>query len=96
MLLDIEQASDYLNIPQKAVHRLCRQGKLAYVRIDDRGPRRFLQRDLDNYIERNLVPVKQPVDKKGSRRISSPQGRRETAGQQEKGLLGKEIRKLCQ
>lgn len=96
MLLDIEQAAHYLNIPHKAVHRLCRQGKLAFVRIDDRGSRRFLQKDLDAYIESNLVPVKPPVDKKPRRPVSSPsKGGRETAGQQEKGLLRKEIQTLC-
>ena len=97
MLLDVQQASAYLNIQEKAVHRLCRQGKLAYVRVDDRGSRRFLQKDLDAYIAAQTVPARISVDKRPRPPVSShSKGGRETAGQAGKGSLRKEIRDLCQ
>jgi excisionase family DNA binding protein len=95
-LMDVTEAAEYLRITPKAVHRLCKRGKLGYVQIDDRGSRRFLKEHLDAYIESNLVPARKLIDKRPGKPVSSPsKGGRETAGQQEKGLLRKEIQTLC-
>ncbi len=96
-LLTPEQAASYLQVTEKAVHRLCRQAKLAYIRVDDRGTRRFRQSDLDGYVQANCVPARVPIDKSPRKSVSSqPKGGRETAGQAGKGSLREEIRQLCQ
>ncbi|MEW6352233.1 MAG: helix-turn-helix domain-containing protein [Thermodesulfobacteriota bacterium] len=95
-LLNVDEAALYLRITPKAVHRLCKGQKLAYIRVDDRGTRRFRQEDLDAYISANCVPAHVPVDKSARKPISSPQRRVETAGQAGKGSLREEIRQLCQ
>ncbi|MEW6351704.1 MAG: helix-turn-helix domain-containing protein [Thermodesulfobacteriota bacterium] len=73
-LLTPQEAGDYLRIPEKTVHALCRKGKLAYVKIDERGTRRFTMEQLGEYVSSQSVPTKPFIDNSPKARLLSPKG----------------------
>ncbi|MBM4329043.1 MAG: helix-turn-helix domain-containing protein [Deltaproteobacteria bacterium] len=99
-LLTPQQAAEVLAIPLKSLHALCRDGRLAYVRINRRGERRFTADQLQAFVEGQTVSARNPVDKQPRRALPSPRkgGEKEVVGVEEKGLssLRKEIEALCQ
>ena len=46
--VEVEEACNYLNISKSHLNQLCRDNKIAYVRLG-RGTKLFVQRDLDEY-----------------------------------------------
>lgn len=95
-LLTPAQAAETLSCTVKTVHRLCREGRLAYVRISGRGERRFTPEHIRDFIEAETVQTR--IDKTRPNRVAcSPKGgaRRKSVGVEGQGLR-KEIRDLCQ
>ncbi|MGO8879343.1 MAG: helix-turn-helix domain-containing protein [Desulfomonilaceae bacterium] len=56
-LLKPEEAASELGISKKTLHRLCREGRIAYVEINDKE-RRFRPDQIQEYIERRTVPAR--------------------------------------
>ena len=46
--VEIEEACSYLNISKSHLNQLCKDNKIAYVRLG-RGTKLFVQKDLDDY-----------------------------------------------
>lgn len=46
--VEIEEASEYLNITKSYLNQLCKDNKIAYVKLG-RGTKLFVQKDLDQY-----------------------------------------------
>jgi excisionase family DNA binding protein len=100
-LLTPEQAAQFLQCSEKRVHALCRQRKLAFVRLDGRGTRRFTAEQLRAFIAAQSVQATATVDSRDSTSVSCPKeggGRRtkKSSGVEGKGPLTQEIRSLCQ
>ena len=74
-LLKPKQVAELLQIPEKAVHRLCREGKLQWVPMDKKGTRRFTQDQVQEFIRSQSTfnpRQRSKVDKAPTARISSP------------------------
>jgi excisionase family DNA binding protein len=92
-LLKPDDVASCLGISKKAVDTLCRAGKLSYVRVNGKE-RRFLEEQVQEYIEAQTVNSKSPVDKKARKPLPCPpKGKKSIEGGTD---LGKEIRQLCQ
>lgn len=50
-LMKPAEAARVLDIPLRALHRLCRQGDIAYVRINSKE-KRFMESHLEEYVQR--------------------------------------------
>ena len=55
-LLIPEQAALKLGISKKTLHRLCREGRIGYVKINSKE-RSFRPEQIQEYIERQTVPA---------------------------------------
>jgi excisionase family DNA binding protein len=69
-LLTPNEVSEILKISCKAVHKLCRDGKLDFIWVNNKE-RRFTQEDVQTYIEAQAVR-KPAIDKKPSKRLPCP------------------------
>ena len=88
-----EEVAQCLQISVKAVHELCRAGRLAFVRVNGKE-RRFTEEDVQAYIKAQTVNQKTIIDKRRSKSIPSrSKGKKMVEGGTD---LGKEIRQLCQ
>ncbi len=99
-LLTPQQAAEKLSIPVKSVHELCRRRLLGYVRVDDRGTRRFTVEQLERYVAlRSVDPAQDPIDKRPQRRLPSPAtitkggDKEESSGVSARAQLRQEMRK---
>lgn len=93
MLHTPDEVAQCLQISVKAVHELCRTGRLAFVRVNGKE-RRFTIGHIQEYIEAQTVDRKAAVDKKRSQPLPCrSKGKKSVEGGTD---LGKEIRKLCQ
>lgn len=57
-LLDMRQASEYLNIKTSTLYALCMKKKIRVVKITRNN--RFRRCDLDNFISKNMTEVQRP------------------------------------
>ena len=48
----VDQAAAYLQVGRKLVFRLCRQNKLRFLKIDDRGTIRIHRDALDDFVSK--------------------------------------------
>ncbi len=96
-LLTPEKTAEILACTVKTVHRLCREGRLSYVRISGRGERRFLPQQIQAFIDAQTIQAPRPVDRRKSRKLPCPPkgGEKELVGVKGSGLR-KEIQNLCQ
>ena len=62
-LLTVHEASAFLQITPRTIHRLVREGLLGCVQITSRE-RCFTARQLDAYIEAQTIPAKIAIDRK--------------------------------
>ena len=46
--VEIEEACSYLNISKSHLNQMCKENKIAYVRLG-KGTKLFVQKDLDEY-----------------------------------------------
>ncbi|MFC1680163.1 helix-turn-helix domain-containing protein [Elusimicrobiota bacterium] len=49
----ILQAAKYLQMHPESLRRIAREGRIEYGRIGEKGPYRFTQKQLDEFVERN-------------------------------------------
>lgn len=71
-LLTIEQVSEQLQLTPKTIHALCREGKLAYVRLTPRE-RRFLPEQVTEFVQSRIIsPPKSVIDSKARKQLPSP------------------------
>jgi len=71
-LLLPEEVAEILHVSVKTVHRLCREGKLAYILIDSRGTRRFTLEQIEAFIEAQSIQAPKSVDKARPQTLSFP------------------------
>ena len=69
-LLKSSDVAEFLDVSVRSVHRLCDEGKLAFVRISA-NEKRFTQSHLDEFIKRQTEEVREGSEKKTSRRLPS-------------------------
>ncbi len=90
------EAAEFLHISLRALQRLCREQRLAYIRID-RNHWLFEKADLLAFLERQRIEAARPITKLDQRpalRLDSPKRVIEV---QEVGptALRKELNELC-
>jgi excisionase family DNA binding protein len=64
-----EQAASLLGISKKTLHRLCREGRIGYVKINDKH-RGFRRDQIHDYIERRTVQPR--IDNSLTTKVHSP------------------------
>ena len=57
-LLSPEEAGEILAVTADTVRRLCKDGRLAHVKLGERSRVRIRPRDLEAFIDARVVPVK--------------------------------------
>ena len=86
----IAKCSRLLGISKKTLHRLCREGRIAYVEINDKE-RRFRPDQIQEYIERRTVPAR--IDCSAPSKVNSPRkgGRKKKSVKDSRADLRKEM-----
>jgi len=86
-LLTPKEASQILAIPIKTVHELCRRHVLGFVRMDNRGSRRFTMEQIQAFIQSQTVAPRIAVDRKRMKVLPSrPQAITRKGGERSTGV----------
>lgn len=98
-LLTVTEASEFLSIRPRTIHKLVRDGKLGCVQVTPKE-RRFTSEQLAAYVEGQTIAPKEIDRKLGNPLPSKTKGgekRRERVTRvSERVSVREEIRKLCQ
>ncbi|MBM4327320.1 MAG: helix-turn-helix domain-containing protein [Deltaproteobacteria bacterium] len=86
-LLTPEEASQLLAIPIKTVHELCRRHVLGFVRMDNRGTRRFTMEQIQAFIQSQTVAPRIAVDTRQTKVLPSrPKPITQKGGERQTGV----------